>query len=228
MLSLAVVLLIVSQTKQRTKPLEFRFRPCNGTTYEISLDVEWQDANRDSSLFMESKMVPTDERRYTLTLNLVGARVNGQDASKLLTDCLLEPGVTVDWNDLGQRAGGMSPLKTKQIPQSLMPLFREAGIYLCEFPRRAIQVGDTWRGTTTASGGCTSGEYHLDGLGKVDGRPVAFVSVDNIALFSGKLLVPIKFAVDLETGVPLTMTYQIDDPSKGGRMAFTQTITLKP
>jgi len=206
-------------------PVAYRFMPEPGRTYAVDLKVYWEAKRKSSTLRMAMQARRTGNGVYTMDIDLVGAVVDGKDLSALLRSSLKSPRVSMDWNDLAQRSGGMTPLQIKQVPPALGPILSEAGIYLCEFARKPIAAGATYTGSTTASGGCTTGHYTFKGVEEKGGCKLAAFNVDNIALSSGKQVKTMVFSVDPKTGVPLSMTYQIDDPAKGGRLSFRQEIS---
>lgn len=205
-------------------PATFRFTPDPTKVYAVVLKVYWAAKHSASSLRMEMRATRLGKGHYRMDIDLVGAEVAGQDQTAALKAALKSTRVSMEWNDLAQRAGGMTRLQTRRVPPSLGPLLAEAGIYLCEFSRRALVPGDHYAGSTTASGGCTEGQYTYHG---VTGKSARF-TVEDIALLSGKQTQDMEFTVDPKTGVPTVMTYRIDDPAKGGSVSFRQTITARP
>ncbi|MBS1707333.1 MAG: hypothetical protein JSS65_01285 [Armatimonadetes bacterium] len=206
-------------------PATYRFLPEPGKSYAIDLKVYWEAKHSTSTLKMVMQARRTGDGLYTMDLDLVGAVVDGKDMSALLRSSLKSPRVSMGWNDLAQRAGSMTQLQIKHMPPALAPIIGEAGVYLCEFARKPIAPGATYTASTTASGGCTTGAYTFKGVDDKSGKKLATYTVDKIALFAGKQTQTMVFTVDAKTGVPLSMTYQINDPAKGGKVSFRQTIT---
>lgn len=111
----------------------------------------------------------------------------------------------------------------KPMSRDMMGIFAEAGLYLCEFPGRALSPGDTWLGSTTATGGCTSGQYKFVGFRTLKGREVADFEITKISMAQATQVDPMRLVVDVKTGIPVTVEYRVKGNSSGRVSRFLQT-----
>lgn len=183
-----------------------------GQVVKYRLHMEKPTAKADLvSTFTVSKI---ESDVITMDSRLTGLTVNGKDATRALNEVCGGQVATLPWNTLSRRTGAMVPFNVKPGHPELMPYLSEAGIYLACFPRQAVKLGDTWIGSTTATGGCTSGTFKLAGVK----RGMALLEVTNIAFLNDEEQVgPMTMAVDLASGLPTRVEYRVKD--KAGRVS---------
>ncbi len=201
--------------------LSLRLNLRAGQEFAVSLKVD-RDKPATSGEIRESvRVMEVDNRVTTLRCTLTGMTLDGKDRSADLARMLKAPAVTFSWTDQAQRTGEMIGLEFGTPNSELMPLLQEAGLYLCEFPSRAVGVGDSWRGSTTATGGCTSGTYTLKALKK----DLAEIEVTNIQfLVPVEQQGPMKMVVDTKTGLPTRVEYRVKGQRTGRISHYVQTI----
>lgn len=202
-------------------PITMRLILQTGQVLKFSLTIQRDRPKLTGEILETVKITRVQGGILTMDATLSGLTIDGKNRSADLKQTLSQPTVTLSWNAFGQRSGGMSPLKFDRPVASIMPWLGEAGLYLCEFPNRAISIGDRWMGSVTATGGCTSGKYQLKGLSDVGGRRMASVEVTEIGLYSGEQATPMTMIVDLKTGIPESVDYSVVSPT-GVRSRFVQ------
>lgn len=192
--------------------------------FSFSLAVEREKPVASGTILFKVKVRSARSGHYVLDDDIVGLTIEGKDRTGDMKACLEKPSVSFEWNSRGQRAGAMSPLSfRKSMPADMAGVFSEAGLYLCEFPSTAVKAGDSWPGSTTATGGCTSGLYTLKGFRFVKGKEVADVEVTKIAMSLAEQVGPMKMTVDVVSGVPITVDYKVRGKKSGRISRFLQT-----
>lgn len=190
------------------------------TEYAVSLKVE-RDKPKTSGEIRQVVKVAKVNLRVTLECRLTGMTIDGKDRSSDLARMLAKPTVTFDWTDRAQRQGEMTALAFGKVNEDLMPLLQEAGLYLCEFPANPVAPGISWRGSTTATGGCTSATYTLKNLQK----HLAEIEVTDIQFLAPvEQIGPMKMTVDTRTGFPTRVEYRVKGQKTGRISHYTQTL----
>ncbi|MBX7131413.1 MAG: hypothetical protein K1X67_01930 [Fimbriimonadaceae bacterium] len=192
-----------------------------GQEFTVSLKVDRDNPKTSGEIREAIRVLRNKGRATTLQCSLVGMTLDGKDRSTDLSRMLTNPSVTFSWTDQAQRTGEMTVLEFGTPQADLMPLLEEAGLYLCEFPTRPVGVGDSWRGSTTATGGCTSATYTLKSIE----QDVAEIEVTNIRfLIPVEPIGPMRMTVDLKSGLPTRVEYRVKGQQTGRVSRYVQTI----
>lgn len=180
-----------------------------GDAFRTVLRIEQSNPSQVAELGTRFDVLDAKNGVIELQAKISTLSINGKDKTSDLRDVVGDGIVTFNWNEFGARWGGGGRMRTRAVHPELNPILAEAGIYFCNFTRAKVQPGSKWNGSTTASGGCTTGLYELQGFKNEGGKPVAVMSVTNIALFDSQQLTPMKMVVDTRHGVPSLVDYSV-------------------
>jgi len=195
-----------------------------GMTFDFVLSVKREKPASSGEIHSRVSVNAIDKSVIELRDDLTGISINGADRTADMKACLDNAHVFFEWNRRGQRAGAMSPLNfRRQMPSDMIGVFGEAGLYLCEFPGKPVSPGDSWAGSTTATGGCTSGFYTLKAFRSENGIAVADIEVTKIAMRQSDQVGPMKMVVDVKTGMPIRVDYRVQDKVTKKQSQITQT-----
>lgn len=191
------------------------------TEYAVSLKVERDKPKTSGEIRQVVTVAKVNPGTVRLECRLTGMTIDGKDRSSDLARMLTKSTVTFDWTDRAQRQGEMTTLAFGKVNEDLMPLLQEAGLYLCEFPAKPVAPGTSWRGSTTATGGCTSATYTLKNLQK----HLAEIEVTDIQFLAPvEQIGPMKMTVDTRTGFPIRVEYRVKGQKTGRISHYTQTL----
>lgn len=173
--------------------------------------------------FQETVTIPTRLNGITTTkITFDRLTIDGKDQTKALRAMLDDPSGTFGWTELSKRSGGMTSPTFRRMDPMIAPFFGECGIYLADFPRQSVTVGDSWYGSTTATGGCTSAKYTLRGLRVEKGRRLADLDVTDIAMANHHQVGPMKMVVDVGYGIPTLVDYRVKNKQSGRESRISQ------
>lgn len=173
--------------------------------------------------FQETVTIPTRLNGITTTkITFDGLSIDGKDQTKALLAMLDDRSGSFSWTELSKRSGGMTSPTFHRMDPMIAPFFVECGIYLADFPRQSVSVGDFWFGSTTATGGCTSAKYTLRGLRSDKGRRLADLDVTDIAMANHNQVDPMKMVVDIGYGIPQVVDYRVKNKKTGRESRISQ------
>lgn len=212
-------LLLAILAKPESYLMRLNLKPGQVMKYRLHMETPKSKADLIST-FQISKV---EDGVFSMDSRLTGLTIDGKSATKALNEVCGGQVATLPWNTLSRRTGTMVPFNVKPGHPELMPYLSEAGIYLACFPRQAVKPGDTWIGSTTATGGCTSGTFKLASVKSKEGKRLAVLEVTNIAFLNDAEQVgPMTMVVDLATGLPLRVEYKAKDSNTGRVSRFLQ------
>lgn len=218
LLPLAAALIV-----QPSQMVRLRLHP--GQVFQVSLRVERDGPKTNAEIRHTVSVKNAQSGILTLHDDLKGMTIDGKDRSADLKKALSVSAVTFSWNDRAQRTGDMTGISIARNDPQLMPVLQEAGLYLCEFPEKAIKPGDSWYGSTTATGGCTMGKYTLREFTTDNEKRVAIIEVTDIRFQVDVTPVgPMVMTVNLKNGLPEKVEYSVRGKKSGRISHYVQTI----
>ena len=130
------------------------------------------------------------------------------------------------WTPLSRRTGMATGYSMQYPKPDIVPYLQEAGIYLAFFKQEPVKPGDSWEGSTTATGGCTSGTFTFKGVQTSHGKTFANLEVTKIMFVQPTVeqAGPMRMLVDLSTGLPKVVDYKVRDRKTGSTTHFRQTL----
>lgn len=198
-----------------------RLKVSAGQEFSVNLSVDRDKPTSSGEIREKVRVLSNDRGVISLRCTLVGMTIDRIDRTSELNKMLKKASVTFSWTTQAQRTGEMLGLEMGTLEADLTPLLQEAGLYLCEFPTRAVGVGDSWRGSTTATGGCTSATYTLKSIE----QDVGEIEVTNIRfLIPVEPIGPMRMTVDLKSGLPTRVEYRVKGQRTGRVSRYVQTI----
>ncbi|MCW5940659.1 MAG: hypothetical protein KIS66_00410 [Fimbriimonadaceae bacterium] len=126
----------------------------------------------------------------------------------------------LQWTPLAVRTGDARGFALRHVDPEIAPFLAEAGIYLCQFPPNPVRPGDSWSGSTTATGGCTSARYRYRGMER--GR--ALFELTDIRMSSHEQIGPMTMTVDPAAGIPVRVEYRVRGRQTGRISRFVQVL----
>jgi len=168
---------------------------------------------------MSYKISKVDANTIYMDASFARLKLNGKDRTKDLRATVGSQTVTMPWTIYSHRTGVMSPLHMNPVKQDIMPILSEAGIYLAFFEKQPVKIGDSWEGSVTATGGCTSGTFTLRKVRAEHHTQLADFEITHIMFIDSadEQVGPMRMTVDLSTGLPTTVEYAVKN-SKTNRM----------
>lgn len=196
-----------------SSPVTLRLNLHAGQQFFTTLSIETENYHSTSFKFHYEVEI-ADKFGYMINAKFVGLTIDGKDRSADLFKVLPNPVVRMPWTRSATLGGRMSDLEVRESKDTLlMQAIGEAGLYLCAFPTTAITQGESWQGSTTATGGCTSATFTLS---KFD-RGHAYVNLSKVALRAASLKGAFLMVVDIQTGLPKDVSYTV--VRKSGRVS---------
>lgn len=221
----ALIALLVLASPAEPK-VTMRLNLLQGQKFTYVLVIDSERLKTHTEVTHKATISDADRDSLTMDVQIAGITINGKDRSKDLKKVLSNDTATLGWDRLSRRNGAMTGLNFAQPETDLTPALSECGIYLCQFPQDAVAPGSTWRGATTATGGCTSGTYKFLSKTTENGREVAKFEVSKIGMSQSTLLAPMKMTVDLASGLPIYVDYSVKRNQTGKKVHFRQVLTL--
>lgn len=204
----------------------FRLHLHVGQVFDTTLRVERQNPVEVGELKQRAEIVSVSDGVITMRVRFAGMTIDGKDRTKDLRAIVGQQAVDIPWTEYSTRTGEMTQLQLKRGDAKVMSFLGEAGLYLCDFVQPAVGVGATWQGSTTATGGCTSGQFTLRQISNQGGRTLAFFDVTDIRMFTSTQIGPMKMTVDLANGLPTYVAYTAQDNKTRRRTKFEQTLAF--
>lgn len=196
-----------------------------GQVIRYKLAIE-RDKPRESGEFYSSYTI--SEAKHDL-INMdcraTGLKINGKDRTADLEAVWGGQVAKLPWTTLSRRTGMATGYKMQTPKAELLPYLEEAGIYLAFFQKDPVKPGDSWDGSTTATGGCTNGRFTLEKVKTERGKQVALFEVNHIMFVNpaDEQVGPMRMVVDLKTGLPDIVDYKVKNRKTGRTSHFRQT-----
>jgi hypothetical protein len=195
--------------------------------YKLLVD---RDNPKESGEF-DSSYTITDVKENLIEMDCraTGLKINGQDRGKDLDAAWGGQVAKLPWTPLSRRTGIATGYDAQNIKPDMVPILNEAGIYLAYFQRQPVKVGDSWPGSTTATGGCTGGRFTLTKIGTDHGKQMAYFDVTRIGFAdpANKLVGPMHIIVDMATGLPTVVDYKVRNNDSKRTSHFRQELVSK-
>lgn len=196
--------------------MRLKLQPGQVVKYRLAIDRK--NPKSSGELLTTFKISKVDGRVMFMDATLTKLKVNGKDRTRDLKAAIGDQVATLPWTELSTRTGRLVGFQMRETAPEVMGYLAESGIYLASFQRNAVKPGDSWPGSTTATGGCTSGRFTLKEVKTVGKRTLAVLEVTGINfLRDDEQTGPMKMVVDLETGLPDTVEYTVK--SKMGQIS---------
>jgi hypothetical protein len=196
-----------------------------GQVFDASLQVQRQSPIETGEIRERIEIGKVQNGVITVRVQITGLSINGRDRQADLNTILGKQVIEMPWTEQSGRTGPMTQLKVHAGNPEALALLGEAGLYLCAFVGPAVKPGDSWNGSTTATGGCTSGLFTLKDFSTKDGKQFAIFEITDIRMFtSTQVGGPMKMTVDMATGLPTFVSYSARDNETGRISTFEQTI----
>lgn len=212
--------------------------PGKPTAYALRLNLHQGETFRCKLLIERDKPKKRAELLTTYTISKVDAKgvmymdcrntkmtINGKDRTKELNTACGGEVATFPWTPYSRRTGTATYMHFRPASEEFYSFMRDSGVYLACFQRQDAKVGDSWEGSTTATGGCTGGIYRLREVKQVGGKQLAYFDVTKIRFLNeGDTQVgPMHMIVDLSNGLPTVVDYKVKNTKTGATSHFRQT-----
>ncbi len=184
-----------------------------------------RDKPKETGEFDSSYTISTNQPDVIdMDCRATGLKINGKDRTADLNKAWGGQVAKLPWTTLSRRTGMETNYEAKSAKRDVIPFLMEAGIYLAFFQKGPVKPGDSWDGSTTATGGCTSGHFTFTGVRQVKGRQVADFDVTNIMFLdqADEQVGPMKMVVDLSSGLPEAVDYKVKNGKTGRTSHFRQ------
>ena len=221
-----MVLLAVCLLATSDRGLLLRLNLHAGEKFAYNLLVERSKPKESGALTMNYKVAKVDGNTIYIDASFSGLKINKKDRTKDLKAIVGNQTVTMPWTIYSRRTGSMTPLHMQPGKPDVMSILSEAGIYLAYFQKQSAKIGDSWDGSTTATGGCTGGMYALKQVKTIRGKKLAYFDVTGIRFAdpANRQIGPMKMIVDLSTGLPTIVDYKVENIKTRRLSHFRQTI----
>jgi len=208
-----------------TKTFTMRLHLQQGQTFAYKLSIDRSNPKQSGALTLNYKISRVDGDTVYMDAKMAKLSINGKDRTKDLKATVGDQVATLPWTTTCRRTGMMKAFNMNPVKPDIMPFLVEAGIYMPYFQKQEVKVGDTWHGSTTATGGCTSGQFHFTGTKDSGNKHLAVFEVTNIFFLDrdNEQVGPMKMLVDLSTGLPTVVDYKVKNKKSGCVSHFRQT-----
>ena len=223
-MALATILLLVAASSP-AKTYSMRLNLHQGQTFSYKLLVQ-RDKPKTSAEFTNTfKISKVDGNTIYMDGKFAKLKIDNKDRTKDLKAVVGDGVVTWPWTIYSRRTGSVGHIPIHEGKPDVMTCLAETGIYLAYFQRQDVKPGDSWTGSTTATGGCTSGKFNFKEVKSVGGKQLAVFEVTNIMFLrpQDEQVGPMKMVVDLASGLPTTVDYKVKDGKTGQISHFVQT-----
>jgi len=215
---LSIALILVAIGCKGGGAVSLKYAPKVGEKYSYLLSTSAMGKSSEIGLTMTCES--EKDGKYTVVTTYDSMKINGQDASAALMNPLkLIKMITVNdatGKTLESRVEGGPP--GSQAPQSNSSM---------SYPTKDIAIGETWEGKTKTGGAEVTAKYKLVKVEKVGGKDAAFVDMEMIGLpDDASLDGPATNIIDLETGMPLSMSMKMKMKAPDGKDAII-TVEMK-
>ena len=223
-LALCATLSVASAWGADGKGYVLRLNVHQGQIVRYRLVIE-RDKPRESGEFDSSNTISGVQRDViNMDCRATGLKIGGKDRTADLKKAWGGQVAKLPWTTLSRRTGMATGYEAKSAKKDVIPYLEEAGVYLACFQKDPVKPGDSWDGSTTATGGCTSGHFTFKGVRKEKGKQVADFDVTNIMFINqaDAQVGPMKMVVDLATGLPKVVDYKVKNQKTGRTSHFRQ------
>jgi len=203
-----------------------RLKLHEGEVIKYDLLIE-RDKPKQSGVFSSSYTIAKIHAgTIDMDCRAIGLKIDGKNRTSDLNKAWGGQVAKLPWTELSHRTGMAIGYNASKANGDIIPYLYEAGIYFPYFKRDAVKPGDTWVGSTTATGGCTDGTFTLKQVKTEHGKQLAYFDVTDIKFLdrSNAQLGPMRMVVDLSNGLPTVVDYKVKNSSTGRTSHFRQTL----
>jgi hypothetical protein len=230
----SAITLVAMKAPQQGQTLRLNLKPGQVWTYKLA--VERPNKARSGEMVNRFKVTKVDNNVIILQGNVVGLRQGGKDKTKELNILMGPRPATIPYDHLSRRVGQLIPLENREADPKVRAklgeeeyinvalLIGEAGLYHGHFKQEPVKPGDSWIGSVTATGGCTSATFTYKG----SKGNIAHFEVTDIAMDRHDQIGPMKLQIDVNSGMPVYMEYRVKQRQSGLESKFVQTLVSGP
>ena len=213
------MLLVSSIILATVSALPLRLNLQKGDQFDFLLTVNRHSPEETGTLTEHVVIAKVQGDTITMNITLTRLSINGVDRTSDLKKAVQNQVIAMPWTTQAMRTGSMTPLAIAQnSPKDVLAMLAEGGLYLCQFPKGPVTVGQSYSGATTATGGCTNGQYTVREI--MPGR-VRF-EITKIAMRNCTQVSPLEMWVSTTTGLPTIMRYSARGNKSGRLYEFEQ------
>jgi hypothetical protein len=212
--------------------------PKTAANYALRLNLHQGDTFKCKLLIERDKPKRRAELVTTYTISKVDSKgvmymdcrntrmtINGKDRTKELNTACGGEVATFPWTPYSRRTGTATYMHFRPASEEFYSFMRDSGVYLACFQRQDAKVGDSWEGSTTATGGCTGAIYNLRDVKTTKGKQFAYFELTRIRFLNSKdvQVGPMRMVVEVSNGVPTVVDYKVKNTKTGVTSHFRQT-----
>lgn len=209
-----------------TKAYTMRLNLREGQSFKYKFLIE-RDKPKVSGEFINTfKISKVDGNVMYMDGKFEKLKIGGKERTKDLKAVVGNGAITWPWTIYSRRTGTQTHIEIHPGKADVMSCLSETGIYLACFQRQEVRPGDSWNGSTTATGGCTGAKFNFKEVKTVEGKQLAYFDVTNIMFINpaDEQVGPMKMIVDLSTGLPTLVDYKVKNSKTGTTSHFRQTL----
>lgn len=211
-----------SALPSQEKGVTMRLTAKPGSTYRYRLTIEKRPPADKASLTSTFRISAGKGSTLNMECTLDRLEINGRDRTPELKSACGGQTAVLPWTNLSRRTGQTKGFHMTPGKADVDACLMEAGIYMPCFQSGPVKLGDSWPGSTTATGGCTGGKFTFKQKTKYKDRTTYLFEVSRIAFLNGeKQLGPMLMTVAADTGMPIRMEYWVQN-AKGAKTHFLQ------
>jgi hypothetical protein len=217
---------VMASTHSDSRGYAMRLNLHKGQVIKYKLLVEKDNPKESGTYFSSYTITAANNKEIDMDCRATGLTINGKDRTKDLNAVWGGQVAKLPWTIYSRRTGMATGYNMSDPKPDIVPYLYEAGIYLACFKTQDAKPGDSWPGSTTATGGCTGATFNFKQVKTIKGKQFAYFDVTNIMLINPRdsQVGPMKMIVDLSSGLPTMVDYKVKNSKNGRTRHFRETL----